>query len=235
MSIPVPSWWPLPVLAIAAGAGALAAWQLKPSPPPLFHSIIVRDTNLQTQIPHLKPTLGEKITKTTVKPTQVAVSEGKPDSAVINNFCAQRVAAVVRARARALQTSANPDSAPNHERLAKESDNNPPPILPPFWGKYSGSELTLGASRSDGSLYQAQFRAKPPLEWVAGRGGSSDTLPVLRTDRWLIRGFRNLGHDCPKGGVAGGLIGLSLGALLKQPGAGLAAGAGGGCVAAALF
>jgi len=231
MTIAVPGWWPLALAGLTAGAGGLAAWELKPSPPPLFHSIIVRDTNLQTQIPRVKPSLGEKITKTTVKPTQVAVSEGKPDSAVINNFCAQRVAAVVRAREKAVQTSASPDSG----AVQRLPSSAPAPILPPFWGKYSGSELTLGASRSDGSLYQAQFRAKPPLEWVAGRGGSSDTLPVLRTDRWLIRGFRNLGHDCPKGGVAGGLIGLSLGALLKQPGAGLAAGAGGGCVAAALF
>ncbi|MGH7184696.1 MAG: hypothetical protein ACREIB_00225 [Pseudomonadota bacterium] len=205
----LPSWWPLLLALLALAGGALAGWELKPAPPARFETVVVKDTNLAQLRPHVTPTLGERITKTTVKPSQVATSAGKADSTAINNFCAQRVAAVVRARAKAaaLQTSAQPEAD-----SLKPAVSTPAPILPPFSGRFADNTLTLQATRSDGSLYQAEFAAHPPLEWVAGHGGQSDTAAIVRQNRALFRLLPKLGK-CAKGGLMGGAIGAGAGLL----------------------
>jgi hypothetical protein len=225
VTLALPRWWPLAFAALAATAGALLAWQVKPLPPPQFRTVIVKDTSLAQQVPHVTPTLGERITKTTVKPTQVAVSLGNPDTALIGKFCVERVAAAMAA----VQTSAKPDSGPNQERLAKESNKNPPPILPPFSGRFADNRLELQAVRSDGSLWDATYQATPPLEWVAGHGGASDTAAVVRQNRALFRLLPHLGK-CAKGGILGGAIGAGAGLLTGlDVGKTAAIGAGAGC------
>lgn len=211
---------------LCAGSGALVAWRLKPAAPPLFRTVQVRDDAIQAITPRVNPTIADRLTKRTVAPTQVATSQGTPDKAAIDRFCAAKAAAAV------LQTSANvqrpaADSASNP--AAKPEAPSATPILPPFSGRFADNQLELQATRSDGSLWAATYPARPPFEWVAGHGAGSDTTAIVRENRALFRLLPHLGA-CARGGLLGGAIGAGAGLLTGLPiGKAAAIGAGAGC------
>ena len=73
---------------LPAAAGVVLGWSLKPTPTPTFRTVTVPDAELAKRVPRVTPTLGERITKMTVKPTQVATSQGTPDTATIGALLA---------------------------------------------------------------------------------------------------------------------------------------------------
>ena len=205
---------------LSAAAGAAIAWRWKPAPPPLFRTVEVHDAAIQALVPHVKPTVADRVTKRAVAPTQVATTKGTPDTATIAAFCAARISTL-------LATNPLPDSVPI-------PPPEPPVVLPPFSGRFADNQLELEATRSDGSQWAATFHVTPPLEWVAGQGGASDTAAIVRENRAIFRLLPHLGR-CARGGAIGGVLGLGA-ALLGDvsAGKGLALGAAAGCLGGSL-
>ncbi len=80
----------------------------------------------------------------------------------------------------------------------------PAPILPPVSGRYDGHRLTLWLTQSNGAVMRATARVKPRWSFVAGAGGLSDTLPLVRGDRWWVRQVRELPGCLPATALGAG-------------------------------
>jgi hypothetical protein len=63
-------------------------------------------------------------------------------------------------------------------------------VLPPVAGRYDGKHLRLWLTESNGRVLKATARLRPHFEFRAGLGGLSDTVPVMREDRWWLRQAR---------------------------------------------
>ncbi len=80
----------------------------------------------------------------------------------------------------------------------------PAPILPPVSGRYDGRRLTLWLTQSNGAVMRATARVKPRWSFVAGHGGLSDTLPLVRGDRWWVRQVREVPGCLPATALGAG-------------------------------
>lgn len=157
----VPRW--IPYIAIVA-----AGWIVwlgvtrghKPEP-----VVVLPDSALQRDRPKPTLTLPQHITTRTVKPTQVATSEGKPDTARVRVYCAP-----------ADPPRADTASGPSHEAAAPA-----PPRFPPFAGRAGKHTLELHATLGDGTLWRGRYTIGSRAEWA-----TTDTSVVVHTPRRLL-------------------------------------------------
>jgi hypothetical protein len=91
-------------------------------------------------------------------------------------------------------------------------DTTPPPpsILPPVTLRYDGRRLRLHLTETSGRVMRATARVRPRFAVLVGQGGVSDTLPLVRQDRWFVREARE-GAGCvwraaAPGAVAGAVV-----------------------------
>lgn len=154
----------------------------------------IPDTTAMQQRPETTTTLPERIVTRTVK-GHVAVSTGTPDTAGARRF------ADAVARADAYRDTL--------EAMRVRGDTSAPPpkpkaVLPTTWGRYREGLLQLGLTRSDGSVLNATYRVSPRMEWYSGFDSGSDTLPVVRADKWFVRAARQTVKCAPRAAIVGG-------------------------------
>jgi len=117
-------------------------------------------------------------------------------------------------------------------------DTTPPPpapkeVLPPMALSYSGKVLTMWLTPSSGRVARFTSTGKLTPKWqvVAGRGGASDTRPLVIEDRPWVQATREVRGCLLPTGVA-----MALGAVLFPKNAlPAAATTGGGALAACLW
>lgn len=185
------SWLPILLLLVLVGLAVwLAVCFLNRSPrgpeledPPET----VADTIVEAQVPRPPKGLG-KLTRHPVK-IRAQVSAGQPDSAAVRRWLRavklvdslRRSNDSLRQRAAAGDTTAGGKIQPL------------PQVLAPGWGKYDGKRLTLGLTRSDGSVMVATAKVRPHFDWKTGLDDLTDSLPFIHEDRWWLRQARELG------------------------------------------
>jgi hypothetical protein len=117
------------------------------------------------------------------------------------------------------------------DRRAREHDTltppppAPPEVLPPMALSYSGTVLTLWLTPSSGrvSRFTTLGVLRPGFTVTTGRGGSTDTRPLVIEDRAWVQAVREVKGCLLPTGVA-----LALGAVLFPKNVAAAAGTAGG-------
>lgn len=101
----------------------------------------------------------------------------------------------------------------------------PPEILPPVAMSYTGKQLTMWLTPSSGRAARYTALVQPHWSMVAGRGGASDSRPIVVQDRAWVRTGREV-----KGCLVPAAVFTLVGALVvpKAPVAGAIGGAVGG-------
>lgn len=205
--------FPALLLLAAVIGGLIIGWQVKPTPK-LEPVVVLPDSALQQSRPRPPKTFVQKLERTKVKPQQVATSQGKPDTAAVRRYCEP---IVVRS---APQTQEVRDTV---VQTAVQQSPAPPPLLPPFAGRFHGKRLELHATRSDGSLFRGTYRVHQPVEW-----GVTDGQPWVTQPRLWVRVGQGA-KQCVKQSPIGALVGLAVGALIKKPAVGAIGGAAASC------
>lgn len=193
--------------AVLLGVGAgLVLRDCRPDQPPSAEGPVdtLPDTAVVAHRPKPgKPNLTTRILSHRVAP-RVAVSAGIPDTSLVRRF-AQAVNEAESLRVVADSLKQRIAQGDQTAVIAFNHQPKPKRVLPPVAGKYSGKELTLWLSRSDGSLMRATARLRPRWEFYTGMDAGSDTLPIFTADRWYVRLVRQTVHCAPPAGVMAGV------------------------------
>lgn len=210
--------WALGAL-IAALAGIWALWAAEcwrpPRPPvPVGRVDTVPDTVFAPP-ETLPPTVLERIVRVPVVVDR-SYSRGTPDTAA-----ARRYARAVF-RAESLEAVLRRVRASGGDTAAVE---RPRGVLPPVWGGYDGKALTLNLVQSTGRMMRATARVRPPWTFVAGRGGVTDTVPLVVGASGVAAALREVA-GCSKPAAVMALAGALL--VKDNRTAGAAGGAAGG-------
>lgn len=203
-------WWVilgLAVLAIGLLLSHASCWGRRPTEPRVSRVDTVPDKVILQQKPDTAPSLPQRIVKRRV-PTHIAVSQGTPDTALARKYADAVMAASRWRDSVAKLTAARQES---HDTTPLVLPPKPRAVLVPAWANYDGSTLTYGLTRSDGSVLVATARVKPRWELYSGQDRFSDSIPIIRADRWFVRYARRAPKCLVKGTVLGGLTALFVG------------------------
>lgn len=160
----------------------------------------IPDTTAMQQRPETTTTRLQRIVKRTVK-GHVSLSQGTPDTALARKF-ADAVSEAARWRDSVAKLNAKGDTT-------TPRPPKPKVILPTTWGHVRDGRLQLGLTRSDGSVLNETVKAAGHIEWYTGYDRGSDTLPVIRADRWFVRAARQTVKCAPRAALLGGGAGAA--------------------------
>jgi hypothetical protein len=200
--------------------GVALGWQVKPHPK-LEPKVTVPDSAIARSVP--TPPKGiERVVRTTMRPTQVATSEGRPGAAAVLDYCRPSLTVDgVAPEFGSVGGAARPLPVPVTNAVPVDTAR---PVLPPFSGKFHAKHLELHSVLSDGRLYRATYaRLRDGSEW----GSDADSTWLSQPRLWVRVGQG--ATQCVKQSPVGAVLGLVIGAALRKPEIGAAAGAGVAC------
>ena len=226
--LPGPGAWPfivpaLILLAIVVIGGRRLACR-EPEIPESPPADTLSDSAIQRELPDTQPPGGlGRIARVPVR-VRRSVSRGTPDTALANRY-ARAVDRGNRFKRERDSLLALVTTRADSDSVSRETPPEPPAILPPVAGRYDGKRLDLYLTLSSGRMMRATARVRPRFEFTAGRGGSTDTLPLIVQDRWWVRTSREV-IDCAPLAALAALAGAVLdGGRGAAIGGGLAEGA----------